>query len=72
MNIFIALVLLIQCFYSKFSGASLVMLKNISSLHLLEGIDLYLYYGNYFFGIFIINLLFVIGVYLIFQKKLRR
>ena len=72
MNIFIILVLLIQCFYSNFSGKYFVMLKNISSFHLLDGMDLYLYYGNYFFSIFIFNLLFIIGFYLFFQKKLRR
>ena len=72
MDIFIFLVMLLQCFSLKISSKYVMMLKNICSLHLLDGVEKYLYYGNYFFSILVLDILFIMIVYLFFQKKLIR
>ena len=71
-NFSIIIVMLTSYFHNIFYGNCVVMLKNIMRLHLLDGVEKYIYYVNYFVCIMFIYIMFILIYYLFFQKKLRR
>ncbi len=70
MNCFIMLSLICEYFSKRFYGHNLVILRDVEYLHLMDGFERFIYYGNYFLSIFVADFLFVLLIYLFFQKKI--
>ncbi len=68
MNVLIILSLVEEYFYLRIYGKYLVMLKNISDIHLLLGVEKVSYYVDYFFSMIMIDTLLILFV----QKKLTK
>ena len=57
-------------FSKRFYGHNLVILRDVEYLHLMDVFERFIYYGNYFLSIFVSDFLFVLLIYLFFQKKI--
>ncbi len=70
MDIFIVISLIAEYLSKKLYSKNLNALKSISELHLLSGIEKVIYNCNYFISMMIVDILFILIIYLFFQKNL--
>ena len=69
-NVLIIVSIISEYLNTRIYNKQIVILKDIVSLHLLDGLDKISYYGNYFVCIFLIDIALILIIYLFFQKKL--